>query len=179
VNSYLNPQPAIETLRLVLQPFSALALQTYLDRPQEFETKLGCNLSRAILNESLQRAIKMKLEKIAQSAVETHLWLTYWLILIRKDRFGAGMVGFKGKPDVNGEVEIGYGIDPSVQNHGYTTEAVQAMIGWAFQHAECKTITAINVPRQNRASCRVLEKVGMHVFEETQETLSWRINKSV
>jgi RimJ/RimL family protein N-acetyltransferase len=106
-----------------------------------------------------------------------HLWLTYWLIVVRDIHFGAGLVGFKGPPSQNGEVEIGYGIDPDYQGHGYMTEAVKSMMNWAFEEKACKSIVAIAVQKSNIASQRVLENVGMTVYEQSAETVSYRITR--
>ncbi len=95
--------------------------------------------------------------------------------MIREPLFGAGLAGFKGLPDAAGEVEIGYGIDPICQGHGYMTEAARALIEWAFQSPTCRAVIAPNT--LNPASNRVLEKVGMVVYEETGTARSWRIDK--
>ena len=69
-----------------------------------------------------------------------------------------------------------YGTDPAYQNRGYTTEAVQALIAWAFDQPECTSIVA-DTQKSNLASVRILEKVGMNVYRETDDALYWRINK--
>jgi ribosomal-protein-alanine N-acetyltransferase len=92
--------------------------------------------------------------------------------------YGAGLAGFKGVPDGQGEVEIGYGIDPACQGQSYATEAVRALIAWAFQSPECTSVIAPNTKRSNIASNRVLGKVGMRIYAETAEAISWRIDKN-
>ncbi len=68
-----------------------------------------------------------------QASPEKELpWITYWLIRVPPEGFGAGLIGFKGLPDQNGVVEVGYGIDPEFRNFGYTTEALGGLIQWAF-----------------------------------------------
>ena len=80
-------------------------------------------------------------------------------------------------PNQNGEVEIGYGIDPDYQNQGYMTEALRMMMKWAFGEKSCKSIVALGVQKTNIPSQRVLEKVGMSIIEETNETFSYRVNR--
>ena len=140
---------------------------------------IGASVSRRILTERLRRAIKMKIAKMTEADVHEHFWFTYWLIVINEDGFGAGMAGFKGVPNEAGEVEIGYGIDPEYQGKGYVTEAAKSLIGWAFQRNGCLSVLAPDTKRENAASNRVLEKVGMHIYYESEDALSWRIDKAV
>lgn len=65
---------------------------------------------------------------------------------------------FKG-PVKNHAVEIGYGIQPEQEGHGYTTEALQAMTQWAFSQKDVVFVEAETAP-DNKASQRVLEKCG-------------------
>jgi len=116
---------------------------------------------------------------MAQADEKYHAWYTYWLVIVTSQLHGAGLVGFKGIPDSQGEVEIGYGIAPAFQGKGYTTEAVQALITWAFQAPECKAVIAPHTKKSNVASNRVLEKVGMRAYAETTEDISWRIDKTL
>jgi len=84
------------------------------------------------------------------------LWYTDWQIYLREDGAPIGSLGFKGSPE-NGEVEIGYGIDESFRNKGYTTEAVKAAMNWACSKDGVYFITA-EAEQDNAASQRVLEK---------------------
>ncbi len=167
----------LQTKRLKLLALSPPQLALYLSSPEQLEEELGLTVSRVIYLERVQRAINIKLAKMAQVAEADYPWYTYWLLVVADELFGAGLAGFKGVPNSQGEVEIGYGIDPAYQRQGYMTEAVQALIDWAFQSLECKVITATDILKSNIASQRVVEKVGMRVCGETEETLSWRIEK--
>ena len=167
---------AINTTRLVLIPLSAAQLVMYLDQENELFRQVG-PVSREILTESLKRAINMKLKKMTSAPPQDLLWLTYWLIQVPPEGYGAGMIGFKGVPDDNGAVEIGYGIDSSFRNMGYMTEALEGMIRWAFKDPRCERILAPDTPRSNRGSNRVLEKVGMRVYQEKRDSLSWCLDR--
>jgi RimJ/RimL family protein N-acetyltransferase len=164
----------IPTDRLTMTPLRIDDLRAYLDGAQEL---MGMPVSRAILTDRLRRAIGMKIDKMAAVKEEDHPWLTYWIIVLDEDGFGAGMAGFKGIPNEAGEVEIGYGIDPAYQGRGYMTEAVGALIGWAFQEERCRSVIAPDTERANVASNKVLSKVGMHVYEESEDARSWRIDR--
>ena len=84
-------------------------------------------------------------------------WYAIWMIEL-KDGTHIGELCFKGL-SADGIAEIGYGISEGYQNKGYATEAVKAVLDWAFAHTEVNAIEAETDP-YNTASKRVLEKCG-------------------
>ena len=169
--------PELQTKRLRLLALTVQQLGLYLTHPDRLEKELGFPISRSNITDRVRGAIQMKLAKMALASEEVHAWYTYWLVVVADEAYGAGLAGFKGYPNGAGEAEIGYGIDPNYQNQGYTTEAVRAMIAWAFLNPDCRSVVAPDTAKSNPASNRVLEKVGMHVYGETDDALSWRIDK--
>lgn len=168
----------LPTRRLALLALTPLGLQTYLTDAETLEGRLGLRLSRPLLTPIVQRAIGMKLDKMAAAEPVEWAWLTYWLVVVRELKFGAGMIGFKGSPDPAGQVEIGYGIDPTVASQGYTTEAAAALVEWAFANAECLLITAPDTKRDNPASHRVLAKLGMRACAEDDQAISYQLTRA-
>jgi len=85
-------------------------------------------------------------------------WASDWFICLDS---GAeiGGIGFKGSPDENGNVEIGYGIDEKYRKNGYATEAVNSVTAWALSQSGVKRVVAQTEP-DNAASQRVLFKNG-------------------
>lgn len=81
-----------------------------------------------------------------------------WFCLRRKPRELVGSAGFKGSPK-SGVVEIGYSMLEAQQRNGYCTEAVRALIRWAFSHPELKMVIAHTLP-DLKPSIRVMEKCG-------------------
>ena len=167
----------LETERLHLLALTADQLALALEAPERLEQELGVPLSREQFSEPVPRAIGMKLSKMSEANEDVHPWTTYWLIVIAADPYGAGMAGFKGEPDEEGAVEIGYGIDVAYRRQGYMTEAVQALIAWAFADPACRAVTAQGVLRSNTGSQRVLLNAGLHVYNEDVDTQDWRIDK--
>ncbi|MFB9181711.1 GNAT family N-acetyltransferase [Dactylosporangium sucinum] len=70
-----------------------------------------------------------------------------------------GTIGFFGPPDERGAVVVGYGLVPSARGQGYATEALRALVRFAFSNDQVRRIEA-DPDRANRASHRVLEKAG-------------------
>ena len=100
-----------------------------------------------------------------------------WGLFLVIDRERATLVGdvlFKGPPDEEGVVEIGYGIVPSFQGRGYATEAVAAILAWARCHPEAREVRACCYA-SNFASRRVLEKSGFRHFATDGSILDWSL----
>jgi RimJ/RimL family protein N-acetyltransferase len=163
------------TERLALIPLSQLQLEICLFDLTAFENQIRLVVKRDFFTERVQRAIRMKVEKMRETDESRHAWLTYWLIVVKEVNIGAGMLGFKGYPDAEGSTEIGYGIAPAYQNKGYMSEAVQVLIDWAFTHPFCTTITATDV--ENPASSRLLERLGAIRVGGNEKFTSWEIRK--
>lgn len=69
-----------------------------------------------------------------------------------------GSVGFKGPPDADGAVEIGYSVLPSYQNRGLATEMTAALVEWAAVRGA--RLVQAHVRPHHQASTRVLQKLG-------------------
>jgi [ribosomal protein S5]-alanine N-acetyltransferase len=149
----------IETERLTLLALSINQLEIY---GSDMDV-LGRQLEIPMLGDhrpiKTLHAVDLILDKMCSAPPADHPWQTYWLIIPKAEPAGAGVIGFIAPPDKYGKVVIGYGIDPAYQNRGYMTEAVKALVAWAFQNPACKTIVA-EVMKNNIPSIRVLEKVG-------------------
>lgn len=167
---------SLRTDRLVLFPLTAGQMRLLLSDPLKLENQLGYRLSRSMVSKTVRRAAGMKLSEMRKIPEVDWIWITYWLLVIdikQEESFGAGLIGFKGRPDGSGIVEIGYGIDEKCRGQGYTTEGVQALITWALEHPVGLRAVSAQTRRSNIASGRVLEKVGMNVYAESDSTLFW------
>ena len=93
-------------------------------------------------------------------------WYAIWMIEL-KDGTHVGELCFKGLSE-DGNAEIGYGIAEDYQNSGYATEAVSALVDWAFNQPGVSCVTA-ETEETNIAAQRVLEKSGFVLTGETGE----------
>ena len=82
----------------------------------------------------------------------------YFRISRRLDGLAVGGVGFKGRPDERGAVEIGYGLAPSARGNGYAAEALIALVGFACEHGV--SLILADTDLDNIASQRTLEHAG-------------------
>jgi ribosomal-protein-alanine N-acetyltransferase len=76
--------------------------------------------------------------------------------------------GFKGPPQADGVVEIGYSILPTFQRRGFATEAMSALVTRAFAEARVTMVVAETFP-ESRASQRVMIKLGMRQLGPGEE----------
>jgi len=87
-----------------------------------------------------------------------------------------GIGGYKGNPDTNGMVEIGYSIANSYQNKGLGTQSAKILIDRAFKNQEIKLVRAHTLAYKN-PSTRILQKVGMKriaELEDLEDGTIWR-----
>jgi RimJ/RimL family protein N-acetyltransferase len=83
-----------------------------------------------------------------------------WLVVQQDNGEAVGSVAFGGMPDATGAVLIGYAMYPDREGHGYATEAVRAMVEWAFAQPGVRVVRAL-APVWNTPAVHVAEKVGM------------------
>ena len=53
-----------------------------------------------------------------------------------------GVGGFRGEPTEDGVVEVGYGVVPESRRRGYAREAVDGLVGWAFDDSRVSRVIA-------------------------------------
>jgi [ribosomal protein S5]-alanine N-acetyltransferase len=84
-------------------------------------------------------------------------WGSYFIIL-RKEHKLIGSCGFKGRPDFDNYVEIGYEVHPRFQSRGIGTEVAKALIDFAFT----KNIDGIKAHtlREENNSVHILRKLS-------------------
>jgi RimJ/RimL family protein N-acetyltransferase len=96
------------------------------------------------------------------------------VIVERASRRVVGSINLKGPPDVDGDVEVGWGIDEPHRRRGYAVEAAEAVVAWALAQPRVHSLSA-TVPDDNEASRRVAERIGMVRTSQTRRELPlWR-----
>lgn len=144
----------LETERLTIIPcteemISVLAEQNYANGPQ-----VSDHLTKLKENPSL-------------------LYWGPWLAVLNSDGTIIGDLGFKGAPDDEGSVEIGYGLLENYWHKGYATEAVGALMDWAWEQ-DVRKVKAETLP-DNPGSIRILEKIGVKEVIRSEEMVYWEM----
>jgi RimJ/RimL family protein N-acetyltransferase len=90
-----------------------------------------------------------------------------WVQMSVEERDTGRLVGDIGLSPAEGEpgvIKVGYTINPMFQRSGYATEAVGALVEYAFDTLRADVVRAY-ASADNVASIRVAEKVGMRLIE--------------
>jgi RimJ/RimL family protein N-acetyltransferase len=101
-----------------------------------------------------------------------------WVQFTALEREGGTLVGDVGLSPADGEddvILVGYTIDPAYQGRGYATEAVRALVDYAFDTLGAGLIRAY-ASAENTPSHRVVEKSGltlMERFEGEDDGVKW------
>ncbi len=122
-----------------------------------------------------QRTFARRLEQI-QKDPECAPWLLRAMVL-KEGRVMCGRIGFHSPPGpaelqelAPGGVELGYEVAPEFRRRGLATEAVVALMGWAFwAHGQRSFVLSIgpeNVPSLALARSLGYEEIGSTVDEE-------------
>ena len=95
-----------------------------------------------------------------------------WVQFSVLERETGDLVGDVGLSPAEGEpgvVRVGYTISPAFQGAGYATEAVAALVEYAFERLGADVVRA-HASGENTPSHRVAEKVGMRLVERFKRT---------
>lgn len=148
----------LKTKRMILLPLSVDELRLLVDDGQAaLDGKLGLSPCGIEPDAELAAAYGDMLGGCESSPGE-YLWYTPWLMIIKAENKCVGSLCFKGAPDENGDVEIGYGTDEPYRGRGLCPEALLALCDWALQHG-ARRVTAQTEPN-NSVSQHVLLKCG-------------------
>lgn len=89
-----------------------------------------------------------------------------WVQLSITERESGRLVGDVGlsRADEPGTIKVGYTVAPAFQGRGYATEAVGALVTYAFDALGADVVRAY-ASANNAPSARVAEKAGMRLVE--------------
>lgn len=122
------------------------------------------------------REIAKRQSRLCEDDENNHLWHTFWMFHLDRQMIGAAYFG--GVPVREGEVSVAFGINSDFMNQGYTTEALNKLVEWAFRQEGVKNVVA-ETGKDNHAAQRVLEKCGFEKYRATEQTFCWVISTSM
>lgn len=148
----------VESQRLRLVPCTEGVARTVTSSRRQAETLLGLHIHPDWPGQDIRGYLPYYVRQL--NADPSRLGWGIWLIIQRAEHVVFGDVGFKGKPDSSGTVDLGYGLVPAYRRRGYGFEAAAALRDWAFTQPGVRRMTADCLP-DNIGSARILQKLGM------------------
>lgn len=118
--------------------------------------------------------VRAEIEEMAGRMPGEPGWIQF-SVLEREDGRLVGDVGLSPAEGEPGVIRIGYTISPAFQGLGYATEAVGALVDYAFERLGAEVVRA-HASGENSPSHRVAEKVGMRLvqrFKRTESGETW------
>ena len=152
----------IETERLVLFPYTAENLALFNTDLERFEELYGVKYRGEELDYLLTEFLK-KLEKEIADDPDNYLFFTEFLIVLKESSHIIGSIDYKYVPR-DGITEVGYGLNPAYEGHGYMTEALNAFLafgkGLGIERVRADTL------KDNIRSQNVLKRCGFSFLRE-------------
>ncbi|MDH6252406.1 ribosomal-protein-alanine N-acetyltransferase [Chryseobacterium sp. H1D6B] len=169
---YIMAVKQIETERILLIPYN----KTLINKIQQEDYTIfdDMNLIPAKdwpdedVLETLPRVL-INLEKVsAPTGFES------WMIIAKEKNEIIGDIGFKGLPDSEGRIDLGYGIVESARKKGYAREAASALIKWAFKDSKVLEITA-KCDIKNTGSINLLTSINFERTNIEENMIGWSL----
>ena len=153
------PETVVHTARLDLRPLGFEAVEALLAGDAERLRGLtGARFRTPAPPPYMADALPVVRDRLRERPDETPWW--NWLVVDRETGEAAGSVAFGGPVNAEGAVLVGYAMYGEYEGRGYATEAVKAMVAWAFGHPGVREVRAL-APVWNTPALRVAENVGM------------------
>lgn len=163
----MSGQPSIETERLILRPF------TLSDAPDVQQLAGDWDIAR--MTTEIPHPYE---DGVAKQWILTHRddfendRAAIFAVTLKPDCSFIGAVGLSLESD-HSRAELGYWIGKPFWDHGYATEAAEAVIRYGFRQLGLNRIYA-RCLTYNKASARVLKKLGMtHEGRLRKHILHW------
>ncbi len=118
--------PRITTQRLTLTACPLQVARAASGGRRQIETLVGARIDERWLDDDGRGLLSYYDYQLREDP--TMLGWGLWLIMHTREQVVFGSAGFKGKPDRDGSIEIGYGISPNYRLQGYTFETARALV---------------------------------------------------
>ena len=164
----------IETKRLILKPLTYDQLVKYTKCDNSLEEELNLNETSRTISPELKEAFEQTILPNVADKTKNYLFSTLWTGISKAENKMIGDLCIVGEPNLEGEIEIGYGTYDEFQGKGFMTEIVGGIIEWTKTQQVVKSIIA-STDKTNTASFKVLEKNNFIKIGETEALLNWKL----
>lgn len=167
----MNVQPIV-TNRLTVMPMTYSMVSAILSGNLSELEKIGVHLDEKWPLQDTYDILNFVKEQMDKN--DNISGFDVWMVVKNEDMTVIGDAGFKGEPNEEGEVEIGFGLIEEEHRKGYGYEVASALIKWASQQEQVKVIKA-DCLIGNMGSMKILEKCGMCEVRRDNELIYWEI----
>ncbi|HEX7071744.1 MAG TPA: GNAT family N-acetyltransferase [Rhodothermales bacterium] len=137
----------ISTPRLHLIPATPAHLRAELEGRAAFEAAIGFAVPENWPPDLYDREATQYILGLLEQLPEPSPWWLYYVVLrVEEGDVVVGTVGYKGDPDAEGIVEIGYGTLSQYRRRGIASEAARALVDRAFRDPAVKYVAAETFP---------------------------------
>ena len=164
----------IETERLILKPLTYDQLVKYTKCDNSLEAELNLKETSRTISPELKEAFEQTILPNVADKSKNYLYSTLWTGISKAENKMIGDLCIVGEPNLEGEIEIGYGTYDEFQGKGFMTEIVGGIIEWTKTQQVVKSIIA-STDKTNTASFKVLEKNNFIKIGETETLLNWKL----
>ena len=162
-----------ERLKIVALDYENFKL--HIENNGELQRKLKVVITKEKLEDWFGEVMAEPL-KVMINDLENQYFYTNWQVILKQENKVVAGICFKGPPDENGKVEIGYGTEESHQNRGIISEAIKKVVEWAFEQKNIKIVSA-ETDFDNIVSQKVLINNGFKKKKEYDDLFYFEINK--
>jgi RimJ/RimL family protein N-acetyltransferase len=170
-----------EAARLILRPHTPRQILALMEDPDSFKGVADFPAAPGLREFFVSGEISPQWIATLRTRTQADPWTLGFAVIDRESRTIVGSAGFKGRADVDGVVEVAYGIVPSFQRRGYATEATHALMAFAREDSEVRRVRAHTLPTANPSTC-VLTKCGFAFVGEVidpEDGLVWRWERTI
>jgi ribosomal-protein-alanine N-acetyltransferase len=161
----------VETKRLTPIPFTAELMEVFPERDRA-QQLIAAAIPDGWPDDELSGLLSAYAEWLNADA--SVVGYGPWIVIVRAEGIVAGSAGFVGAPNAGGTIELGFGIHCGFRNRGYASEAARALVEWGLDQPAVTRVLA-KCDRDNLASARVLEKIGMSQVGSADGRLLWEV----
>jgi len=165
----------IHTDRLMLVPVTLEITRALLDGNSSEIEKLGIRTDKRWPRRETRDVLPMINRSLEKDGIPSGF--EFWMIVKKDNMHVIGDIGFHGKPNEKGEVEVGFGLVEHERAKGFGSEALTAIMDWLSSQESVRLIKA-TCSISNKPSARILEKVGMKETSRGQDLIHWEFVKS-
>lgn len=165
----------IETSRLTLQLLTLEQAELYFLGNNFLEQHLHLPNADRIVDPHFREVAENIFLPNLRKDKENIIFYSFYILIEKSTQNIVGEIGCHGRPNENGEVEIGYSTQAHFQNKGFMSEAVGAFATFLLTLDNVKMVTAetekINIPSE-----KVLINNHFILEKETETNRFWKLN---